>query len=145
MQGEYSGKPIFRRRYVSMNEDAIREEINRLQDELYSMQEVLELFGKDNKDIRNQVLNGQENNERLMKALGTKVENLEQKIDYRTPLKAQFAEAIAEYKEKISQLNDEIEVKSFKRSIRGLTLLTIVNTILLLVMIILIGYSILSI
>ncbi|WP_458457765.1 hypothetical protein [Pseudobutyrivibrio sp.] len=145
MQGEYSGKPIFRRRYVSMNEDAIREEINRLQDELYSMQEVLELFGKDNKDIRNQVLNGQENNERLMKALGTKVENLEQKIDYRTPLKAQFAEAIAEYKEKISQLNDEIEVKSFKRSIRGLTLLTIVNTILLLVMIVLIGYSILSI
>lgn len=145
MQGEYSGKPIFRRRYVSMNEDAIREEINRLQDELYSMQEVLELFGKDNKDIRNQVLNGQENNERLMKALGTKVENLEQKLDYRTPLKAQFAEAIAEYKEKISQLNDEIEVKSFKRSIRGLTLLTIVNTILLLVMIVLIGYSILSI
>lgn len=145
MQGEYSGKPIFRRRYVSMNEDAIREEINRLQDELYSMQEVLELLGKDNKDIRNQVLNGQENNERLMKALGTKVENLEQKIDYRTPLKAQFAEAIAEYKEKISQLNDEIEVKSFKRSIRGLTLLTIVNTILLLVMIVLIGYSILSI
>lgn len=145
MQGEYSGKPIFRRRYVSMNEDAIREEINRLQDELYSMQEALELFGKDNKDIRNQVLNGQENNERLMKALGTKVENLEQKLDYRTPLKAQFAEAIAEYKEKISQLNDEIEVKSFKRSIRGLTLLTIVNTILLLVMIVLIGYSILSI
>lgn len=145
MQGEYSGKPIFRRRYVSMNEDAIREEINRLQDELYSMQEALELFGKDNKDIRNQVLTGQENNERLMKALGTKVENLEQKIDYRTPLKAQFAEAIAEYKEKISQLNDEIEVKSFKRSIRGLTLLTIVNTILLLVMIVLIGYSILSI
>ena len=145
MQGEYSGKPIFRRRYVSMNEDAIREEINRLQDELYSMQEVLELFGKDNKDIRNQVLNGQENNERLMKALGTKVENLEQKIDYRTPLKTQFAEAIAEYKEKISQLNDEIEVKSFKRSIRGLTLLTIVNTILLLLMIVLIGYSILSI
>ena len=80
-----------------------------------------------------------------MKALGTKVENLEQKIDYRTPLKTQFAEAIAEYKEKISQLNDEIEVKSFKRSIRGLTLLTIVNTILLLVMIVLIGYSILSI
>lgn len=76
MQGEYSGKPIFRRRYVSMNEDAIREEINRLQDELYSMQEALELFGKDNKDIRNQVLNGQENNERLMKVLGTKVENL---------------------------------------------------------------------
>lgn len=145
MQGEYSGKPIFRRRYVSMNEDAIREEINRLQDELYSMQEALELFGKDNKDIRNQVLNGQENNERLMKALGTKVENLEQKLDYRTPLKAQFAEAIAEYKEKISRLNDEIEVKSFKRSIRGLTLLTIVNTILLLVMIVLIGYSILSI
>lgn len=145
MQGEYSGKPIFRRRYVSMNEDAIREEINRLQDELYSMQEALELFGKDNKDIRNQVLNGQENNERLLKALGTKVENLEQKIDYRTPLKAQFAEAIAEYKEKISQLNDETEVKSFKRSIRGLTLLTIVNTILLLVMIALIGYSILSI
>lgn len=145
MQGEYSGKPIFRRRYVSMNEDAIREEINRLQDELYSMQEALELFGKDNKDIRSQVLNGQENNERLMKALGTKVENLEQKIDYRTPLKAQFAEAIAEYKEKISQLNDETEVKSFKRSIRGLTLLTIVNTILLLVMIVLIGYSILSI
>lgn len=145
MQGEYSGKPIFRRRYFSMNEDAIREEINRLQDELYSMQEALELFGKDNKDIRNQVLNGQENNERLMKALGTKVENLEQKLDYRTPLKAQFAEAIAEYKEKISQLNDEIEVKSFKRSIRGLTLLTIVNTILLLVMIVLIGYSILSI
>ena len=145
MQGEYSGKPIFRRRYVSMNEDAIREEINRLQDELYSMQEALELFGKDNKDIRNQVLNGQENNERLMKALGTKVENLEQKLDYRTPLRAQFAEVIAEYKEKISQLNDETEVKSFKRSIRGLTLLTIVNTILLLVMIVLIGYSILSI
>ncbi|MBO5617335.1 hypothetical protein [Pseudobutyrivibrio sp.] len=143
MQGEYNGKPIFRRRYVSMNEEAIREEINRLQDELYAMQEVLELFGKDNKDIRNQVQVGQESNERLLKALGKKVENLEEKIDYRTPLKAQLSETVEEFKEKINELYCENKKQGIEKSIKWLTILTIVNTVLLLGVIMLVGYSIL--
>lgn len=143
MQGEYNGKPIFRRRYVSMNEEAIREEINRLQDELYAMQEVLELFGKDNKDIRNQVQAGQEGNERLLKALGKKVENLEEKIDYRTPLKAQLSETVEEFKEKINELYGENKKQGIEKSIKWLTILTIVNTVLLLGVIMLVGYSIL--
>ena len=143
MQGEYNGKPIFRRRYVSMNEEAIREEINRLQDELYAMQEVLELFGKDNKDIRNQVQVGQESNERLLKALGKKVENLEEKIDYRTPLKAQLSETVEEFKEKINELYGENKKQGIEKSIKGLTILAIVNTVVLLGVIMLVGYSIL--
>ncbi|SFH90845.1 hypothetical protein SAMN04487830_11247 [Pseudobutyrivibrio sp. OR37] len=143
MQGEYNGKPIFRRRYVSMNEDAIREEINRLQDELYSMQEALEIFGKDNKDIRNQVREGQESNARLMKSLECQIQSLENKIDYRTPLKAEFAEAVSEYRKKINALYETSESKAFAKNIKALTVLSIVNTFLILVVVVLVGYSIL--
>mgnify|MGYP002868906902 CR=1 FL=1 len=104
MQGEYNGKPIFSRRYVSMNEDAIREEIDRLQDEIYSMQEALEMFGKENKITRQHVIDSQTNNEKLLKELGIRVQNLNDAMDYSKPLKAQLKDATDEFKSRLNEL-----------------------------------------
>ena len=145
MQGEYNGKPMFRRRYVVMNEGAIRDEINRLQDEIYSMQEALELFGHDNIETRQQVIDNQKDNEKLIKGLEVKIQNLQDALDYTTPLKSQLAEATDEFKDRLNALYDETNQKSNNNAMRALTALTIVNTILLFVLIGLVGYSILFI
>ena len=140
MQGEYNGKPIFRHRYVSLNEEAIREEINRIQDELYSMQEILELVTKDNKSLRQQAIDGQKSNERLLKELTDKVQSLQESLDYSTPLKAQVAAATADFKEKM----ESVYASASKERVPSKTLMicTVINTVLLLILIGLVGYSI---
>ena len=145
MQGEYNGKPIFSRRYVSMNEDAIREEIDRLQDEIYSMQEALEMFGKENKITRQHVIDSQTNNEKLLKELGIRVQNLNDAMDYSKPLKAQLKDATDEFKSRLNELYDETRKDKGMSSEKVLMVVSIVNTILLLVLIGLIGYSFLFI
>ena len=144
MQGEYNGKPIFRHRYVSLNEEAIREEINRLQDELYSMQEVLELVTRDNKALKQQAIEGQENNERLLKELLNKVQNLREALDYSTPLKAQVAEATAEFKSKMEAIYTSASKDGGKYSSKALMVCTVINTVLLLILIGLVGYFLIS-
>lgn len=142
MQGEYKGKLIFRERYVALNEEAIKDEINRLQKELYGMQEIIEFVSKDNNTLKHQVIDGQENNERLMKELSNKVQKLQDSLDYSTPLKAQVADATADFKTKMEEVYISTSKKS-GRSTKVLIIISIVNTLLLLGLIGLIGYSIL--
>ena len=145
MQGEYNGKPIFSRRYVSMNEDAIREEIDRLQDEIYTMQEALEMFGKENKTTRQHVIDSQNNNEKLLKELEIKVQNLNDALEYSKPLKAQLKDATDEFKGRLNELYDEARKEKGLPSEKALIVVSIVNTILLFILIGLVGYSILFI
>ena len=145
MQNEYNGKPIFRHRYVSMDEESIRGEIDRLQGEIYAMQQTLELFGHDNNDIKQQVADNQEHNEKLLKSLETKVNDLKDSLDYGTPLKKQLDNVTKDFSAKIEEVYNADRLKKQERSMSTLTSLTVINTILLIVLIGLIGYSILFI
>ncbi len=106
MQGEYTGKPIFRRRYVGMDEDAIRDEINRLQDELYAMQDALDYMQGNEKFARNQMQEAQLKNERLLKSLDEKFARLQRSIDYEAPIKTQIEKVTADLKAMVEQSND---------------------------------------
>ncbi len=145
MQNEYNGKPIFRHRYVSMDEESIRGEIDRLQGEIYAMQQTLELFGHDNNDIKQQVADSQERNEKLLKSLEAKVNDLKDSLDYGTPLKKQLDNVTKDFSAKIEEVYNADRLKKQEKSISTLTSLTVINTILLIVLIGLIGYSILFI
>lgn len=145
MQNEYNGKPIFRHRYVSMDEESIRGEIDRLQGEIYAMQQTLELFGHDNNDIKQQVADNQERNEKLLKSLETKVSDLKDSLDYGTPLKKQLDNVTKDFSAKIEEVYNADRLKKQEKSMSTLTSLTVINTILLIVLIGLIGYSILFI
>lgn len=142
MQGEYNGKPIFSRRYVSMNEDAIREEIDRLQDEIFSMQEALTLFGKDNKATRQHVIDSQAENEKLLRQLELKIQDLSDSLDYTKPFKSQLVDATSEFKNRLEGLYDEANKKN-NSTFRAITALSFVNTILLFILIALVGYLVL--
>jgi seryl-tRNA synthetase len=143
MQNEYNGKPIFRHRYVSMDEESIRGEIDRLQGEIYAMQQTLELFGHDNNDIKQKVADNQERNEKLLKSLETKVSDLKDSLDYGTPLKKQLDNVTKDFSAKIEEVYNADRLKKQEKSMSTLTSLTVINTILLIVLIGLIGYSIL--
>ena len=143
MQGEYKGKPIFRHRYVSMNEDAIREEINRLQGELYAMQEALDLFGKGNSEIKQQILDSQYANEELLKKLEIKVHNLEDALDYSTPLKTQLNDTVSEFRIKLNDIYDSASYKAKNRTTNIILGITVFNSVLLLALWGLLIYSIL--
>lgn len=145
MQNEYNGKPIFRHRYVSMDEESIRGEITRLQGEIYAMQETLELFGHDNNDIKQQVAENQEQNEKLLKSLETRVTDLRDSLDYGTPLKKQLDNVTKDFSAKIEEVYNADRLKKQEQSMSVLTSLTVINTVLLVVLIGLIGYSILFI
>ena len=140
MQNEYNGKPIFRHRYVSMDEESIRGEIDRLQGEIYAMQQTLELFGHDNNDIKQQVADNQERNEKLLKSLETKVNDLKDSLDYGTPLKKQLDNVTKDFSAKIEEVYNADRLKKQEKSMSTLTSLTVINTILLIVLIGLIGY-----
>ena len=144
MQGEYKGKPIFSRRYVSMNEEAIREDIDRLQGELYSMQEALDLFGKGNSEIKQQILDSQESNEALLKKLEIKVGNLEDALDYSIPLKTQLSDAVAEFRIKLNDIYDSANYKAKDKTTKIVLIVSVINTLLLLVLTGLLLYSILN-
>ena len=145
MQNEYNGKPIFRHRYVSMDEESIRGEITRLQGEIYAMQETLELFGHDNNDIKQQVAENQEQNEKLLKSLETRVTDLRDSLDYGTPLTKQLDNVTKDFSAKIEEVYNADRLKKQEQSMSVLTSLTVINTVLLVVLIGLIGYSILFI
>lgn len=107
MQGEYTGKPIFRRRYVGMDEDAIRDEINRLQDELYTLEETLDFIQSNDRIARQQVEEAQIKNERLLKQLDDKFSKLQRSIDYEAPIKSQIEKVATELREMVEKSNKE--------------------------------------
>jgi seryl-tRNA synthetase len=128
-----------------MDEESIRGEITRLQGEIYAMQETLELFGHDNNDIKQQVAENQEQNEKLLKSLETRVTDLKDSLDYGTPLKKQLDNVTKDFSAKIEEVYNADRLKKQEQSMSVLTSLTVINTVLLVVLIGLIGYSILFI
>lgn len=134
MQGEYTGKPIFRRRYVGMDEDAIRDEINRLQDELYTLEETLDFIQSNDRIARQQVEEAQIKNERLLKQLDDKFSKLQRSIDYEAPIKSQIEKVATELREMVETSNKEAWNKLVK--------IMYINTIVVVVSAILIICSI---
>ncbi len=127
MQGEYKGKPIFRHRYVGMDEDAIREEIDRLQDELYSMQEALDFLYSNSNEARQEVANAQLQNERLLKAVDEKLDRLYRSLDYEAPIKTQLEVVKKDITENYLTVNNDRWKKIFR--------LTYLNTFLLIALV----------
>lgn len=123
MQGEYNGVPIFRHRYVGMNEEAIREEIDRLQDELYTMQEELEFLRSNSNEAKREAEDARIKNERMLKGIDDKMSRLLSALDYEAPIKTQLEKVTRDYNEKIFELNNERWSKLYK--------LAIINTILI--------------
>lgn len=131
--GEYKGKMMFEHRYVGMSESAIREEIDRLQGELYAMQEALDFLSEDGKESRKAIVEGQRQNERLIKQLEEKVEKLKYTLDYESPVKTQITAAT---KEISGQLQKDFDSKMAK-----VILLGGINTVLLIIAICIIVVS----
>ena len=123
MQGEFNGAPIFRHRYIGMNEEAIREEIERLQDELYSMQDELEFLRSNSNEAKRVAADERIQMERTLKSIDDKLVGLVSSLDYEAPIKTQLEKVTKEYNEKIFELNNERWSKLYK--------LTIFNTILI--------------
>ncbi len=145
MPEEFKGPHIFRHRYIGLSEEDIRGEIDRLQGEIYAMQDALEFFSKDNREIKEQVAQGQESNEKLLRGLEAKVQNLQDALDYGAPIKAQIDTATKEFTEKMEAALNTERMKKQERSMATITRLVVFDTILLLAAVGLLGYTILFI
>ncbi len=133
MQGNYNGKSVFRHRYVGMKEEAIREEIDRLQGELYAMQEALDFLYDDSREIKDSIVKNQEDNKSSLKNLSEKIDELKGTFDYDHTLKGKIE---SETDKKVKVIREE-----YKHEIGKISRLIYVNTILLVVVIFLVGFS----
>lgn len=133
MQGEYKGKDIFRHRYVGMDEDAIRDEINRLQEELYSMQDALDFLYDNSKEAKALAKDAQLKNERILNGIDNKMSRLVRSLDYEAPIKLQLEKITGEISEKIETAN--------KLRWNKLIILAYINTGLIVIMTILVVCS----
>ncbi|MBE5911483.1 hypothetical protein [Pseudobutyrivibrio sp.] len=143
MQGEYTGKPIFKHRYLGMSEDDIRQEIDRLQGEVYQLEEMLEAYRRDNVDIHKAVADAQQQNEKLLKSLGLRVQDMHDALDYTKPLKTQMESLLKEFEVNLENLYNYENVKRQKKNVSIIVALTVINTILALSMTAMIVYLIL--
>ncbi|MBR5635870.1 MAG: hypothetical protein IKW81_02940 [Pseudobutyrivibrio sp.] len=87
MQGEYKGKSVFSRRYVGMSEEAIRSEIDRLQERVYELERALDALKSDDKEFINSIEDNQIKMEKLVKELDEKITKLQSSLDYDAPIK----------------------------------------------------------
>ena len=142
MQGEYTGKPIFKHRYIGMAEDDIREEIDRLQGEVFELQQLLQLYSRDTGELKQNIFEAQMRNEKLIKSLEIKVQNLQDALDYTKPMKSQMDGIIKEFELNLESVYDHDGVKKQQRDIKIFSVLTAINTVLILCAIGLLGYSI---
>ena len=142
MQGEYTGKPIFKHRYIGMAEDDIREEIDRLQGEVFELQQLLQLYSRDTGELKQNIFEAQMRNEKLIKGLEIKVQKLQDALDYTKPMKAQMDGLIKEFELNLESVYNHDGVKKQQRDIRIFSILTGINTFLILCAIGLLGYSI---
>ncbi len=143
MQGEYTGKPIFKHRYLGMSEDDIRQEIDRLQGEVYQLEEMLEAYRRDNVDIHKAVADAQQQNEKLLKSLGLRVQDMHDALDYTKPLKTQMESLLKEFEVNLENLYNYENVKRQKKNVSIIVALTVINTIFALSMTAMIVYLIL--
>ena len=77
MAGEYKGKSIFTRRYIGMSEEAIREEIDRLQGQVYALEDALDSLKSEDKDFYNSVEEHQRKLEKMVTDLDSKITKLQ--------------------------------------------------------------------
>ena len=142
MKGEFSGKSIFKHRYICMAEDDIRQEIDRLQGEVFELQQLLQLYAIENGEIKQKIYESQTTNEKLCRSVETKVQNLQDALDYTKPVKAQMDNLIKEFELNLESVYNHDGVKKQQRDIRIFSAFTAINTLLLLCLIGLLSYSI---
>lgn len=135
MQEGKTGKPIFRHRYIGMKEEAIREEVDRLQMEVYALEKALNSFEEDVKENRNLIIDGQRKNEELIISLDEKFGKLQSNLDYEAPLKKQLVSITKDMGEKLKDAN--------RQGWSRLEQFLLINTVLLVVVIVLVVVSIL--
>ncbi|CBK74229.1 hypothetical protein CIY_14340 [Butyrivibrio fibrisolvens 16/4] len=135
MQEGKTGKPIFRHRYIGMKEEAIREEVDRLQMEVYALEKALDSFEKNGKENWNLIIEGQKKNEELISSIDERFSRLQSNLDYEAPLKKQLVSITKDMGEKLKDAN--------RQGWSRLEQFLLIDTILLFVVIVLIVVSIL--
>lgn len=127
MAGDYKGKSVFGRRYVGMSEEAIRNEIDRLQGQVYALEIALDSLKEDDKNFINAIENNQLKVDKLLIELDKKITKVQSSLDYNAPIKNQLDAATKDIGAKFKAAN--------KESIDKLINILLVNTILLILLI----------
>ena len=127
------GKPIFSRRYVGMSEEAIREEIDRLQGQVYELEKALDSLKEDDKEFISAIEENQLKLEKLIKDMDQKITKLQSSLDYDAPIKNHLDNVTKDITKKLKAANKEsnallVKVLQF-------------NTILLIVLIFIVIYK----
>jgi predicted RNase H-like nuclease (RuvC/YqgF family) len=123
MAGEYKGKSIFTRRYIGMSEEAIREEIDRLQGQVYALEDALDSLKSEDKDFYNSVEENQHKLEKMVTDLDSKITKLQSSLDYDSPVKTHLDNFTKDISGRLRAVNRDLLVK--------LAVVLQVNTILL--------------
>ena len=131
MQEEYKGKSIFSRRYVGMSEEAIRDEIDRLQGQVYALEKALDSLKEDDKNFIDAITDNQAKMERLINDIDKKITKLQSSLDYDAPIKNQLDIATKDIGAKLKAANKE----SLDKLIRVLQFNTVILILLLCVVI----------
>ena len=127
------GKPIFSRRYVGMSEEAIREEIDRLQGQDYELEKALDSLKEDDKEFISAIEENQLKLEKLINDMDQKITKLQSSLDYDAPIKNHLDNVTKDITKKLKAANKEsnallVKVLQF-------------NTILLIVLIFIVIYK----
>ena len=133
MAEEYKGKSIFSRRYIGMSGEAIREEIDRLQGQVYALEKALDSLKDDDKNFINAIEDNQRKMEKLVIELDKKITKLQSSLDYDAPIKAQLDTATKDIGAKLKAANQE----SIDKLVRVLQF----NTVLLILLLCVVVYN----
>ena len=131
MAEEYKGKSLFSRRYIGMSEEAIREEIDRLQGKVYALEKALDSLKEDDKNFINEIEDNQRKMEKLVMEIDKKITKLQGSLDYDAPIKSQLDNASKDISAKLKAANKE----SLDKMVRVLQFNTVLLILLLCVVI----------
>ena len=131
MAEEYKGKSLFSRRYIGMSEEAIREEIDRLQGKVYALEKALDSLKEDDKNFINEIEDNQRKMEKLVMEIDKKITKLQGSLDYDAPIKSQLDKASKDISAKLKAANKE----SLDKMVRVLQFNTVLLILLLCVVI----------
>ena len=111
MSGEYKGKSLFSRRYIGMSEEAIRDEIDRLQGQVYELEKALDALKADDKDFADSIAENQIKMEKLVKSMDEKLTKLQSSLDYDAPIKNQIDNLTKDISTKVQAYNKDMFIK----------------------------------
>jgi hypothetical protein len=132
MQEEYNGKSIFSQRYIGMTEEAIRNEMDRLQNQVYMMEKVLDSLNEDGKMYKQTFEANQRKGERLIRGMDEKLSKVQKAVDY-TSLQDHVDEMI-------KNISADLEDRN-KGNFKKVMVMLRINTILLIILIALIAFT----